>query len=93
MDWALVATIAGSAAVVIISFIGGVYKINKDIYSSADKVRQELNASFKESSKESREDINRFEERMAINDQRWSVLFSRFHDLDKDMEKFKISNV
>ena len=34
-------------------------------------------------------DMKQFETRMEVNDQRWSVLFSRFHDLDKDMEKFK----
>ena len=34
-------------------------------------------------------DMRQFEERMVTNDQRWSVLFSRFHDLDKDMAKFK----
>ena len=88
MEMTVVATIAGSAAGIVVALVGGVYKLNKDIYSSSDNVRKELNASFQESIKQSREDRVIFEERMAVNDQRWSALFSQYHDFDKQLAKF-----
>ena len=64
-----------------VTIIGAMYIFTRDIKADSKSIKTDM-----------KEQMSKFEDRMETIDTRWASLFEKFHILDKDMEKFRVSD-